>query len=103
MDFLLRPDLIDSREEFSIKNVAKDAGKGISTAAKDVGKGVGTAANAAKNKLVPFLDFFKKIWAWLRWACLALVLCCCLSSCVFLGIPQMAFRAVSDATSTTSG
>lgn len=86
MDYLLRPDLYPGREEFSVKDTAKKATTGIADAGK---------------KFLPFIDFMKKIWGWLKWVCLVVLFCCCSASCMFLGIPQTAYTAISNAASAT--
>ena len=81
-----------------IKKTADKAGKGIKDAADKAGKGIKDAADTVKNKaLSPIGDFFKKIWAWLKYV-ISVICCVCIgSACFMMGIPQMLFSIVSSA------
>ena len=97
------------REEFTIpnplkpiKNVASSAGKGVSQTASNVGKGVTGLPNTIKDKaLSPIGDFFKNIWNKFKYFVSVLCCLCILSCCFVLGIPQMAFRGISESARTT--
>jgi len=97
------------REEFTIPNplkpikkVAGTAGKGVTQTASTVGKGVTGLPNTIKDKaLSPVKDFFVNIWNKFKY--FVSVLCClCIVSCCFvLGIPQMAFKGISESVRNT--
>ena len=108
------------REEFTIpnplkpiKNVANSAGKGVTQTASTVGKGASNTAstigkgvtglpNTIKDKaLSPIGNFFKNIWNKFKYFISVLCCLCILSCCFVLGIPQMAFRGISESARTT--
>ena len=110
------------RESFSIGSVgnkitqgaqtaAKQTEQGAQTAAKQTEQGAQTAAQKTQQGLTttvdktkqgvlgPVWDKLKQAWSWIKYV-LSVVCCLCILSCCYsLGLPQMAFKAIGEASS----